>query len=126
MAITERVGHLASTLLALLQTRMALASVEIEEQSRRYLCYLLLLLLALFLAGLAIAMIALFVIVAFWDTHRLEAVAGTAVVLVLSSFFIGVKVRAGLAAGPRLLSVTMAEIRQDIEALRGAGADRSS
>jgi uncharacterized membrane protein YqjE len=121
MAIAETAGRLAATLLAMVETRIELASVEMEEQSQRYLGYLLMSLLALFLFGIAIVLVALLVIVLFWDTHRIEAVLGMAAAFALAAAAIGFKVRAGFAAQPALLSATMAELRKDIAFLKTAG-----
>lgn len=121
MAITETLGRLAATLLAMVQTRLALASVEMEEQSQRYLGYLLMSLLALFLFGIAIVLLALFVIILFWDTHRIEAVLGMAALFALSALGVGIKVRAGFAAQAPLLSATMGELQKDIDFLKAAG-----
>lgn len=121
MAIVETVGRLAATLLAMVQTRLALASVEMEEQSQRYLGYLLMSLLALFLFGIAIVLLALFVIILFWDTHRIEAVLGMAALFALSALGVAIKVRAGFAAQAPLLSATMGELQKDIDFLKTAG-----
>ncbi len=58
MSIADTAGRLAATLLSMVQTRLALASLEMEEQSRRYLGFLLMSLLALFLFGIAIVLAA--------------------------------------------------------------------
>ena len=121
MAITETVGRLAATLLAMIQTRLALASVEMEEQSQRYLGYLLMSLLALFLFGIAFVLLALFVIILFWETHRIEAVLGMAALFALAALGVGMKVRAGFAAQAPLLSATMGELQKDIDFLKTAG-----
>jgi uncharacterized membrane protein YqjE len=121
VAITETLGRLAATLLAMVQTRLALASVEMEEQSQRYLGYLLMSLLALFLFGIAVVLLALFVIILFWDTHRIEAVLGMAALFALAALGVGMKVRAGFAAQAPLLSATMGELQKDIDFLKTAG-----
>ena len=120
MAIAATVGRLAATLLAMVRTRIELASVEVEEQLQRYIGYLLMSLLALFLSGIAIVLVALFVVILFWDTYRIAAVLGMAAVFALAALAIGMKVRAGFASQPALLSVTMAELRKDIELLKTA------
>lgn len=121
MAIAETVGRLGATLLDMVHTRLELASVEMEEQWQRYLGYLLMSLLALFLFGIAIVLVAVFVIILFWDTHRLAAVLGMAALFALSALGIGMKVRAGFAAQPALLSATMGELQKDIDFLKTAG-----
>lgn len=121
MAIAETAGRLAATLVAMIRTRLELASVEVQEQSQRYLGYLLLSLLALFLFAIAIVLVALFVIILFWDTHRIAAVLGTAAVFALAAVVIAMKVRAGFAAQPGPLSATLGELKKDIDFLKGAG-----
>lgn len=121
MAIAETAGRLAATLLAMIHTRLELASVEMEQQSRRYLGYLLMSLFALFLFGIALVLVAMFVIILFWDTYRIAAVLGMAALFALSALGIGMKVRAGLAAQPLLLSATMGELQKDLDFLKSAG-----
>jgi uncharacterized membrane protein YqjE len=78
--------------------------------------------IALFFGGLAVLMLALTVIIAVWDEHRLLA-AG-----VFSGLFLGVTLVAGwvvrsrISSRPRLLAASLDELRLDREALqRGAG-----
>jgi uncharacterized membrane protein YqjE len=117
MAIGEAVGKIAATLVAMVQTRLELASAEMEEQSQRWLGYLLMSLLALLLGAIAIVMVALFVIIVFWDTHRIAAVLGLAAVFGSAALAIGMRVRSGMKAQPPLLSATIGELRKDLEFL---------
>ena len=127
MAIFSALGRVASTLVAMAGTRLELAAVEFQEDARRLLGYLAWTLLAVFLAAGALMLAALFVIVVFWDTWRLEAVGGMAVLFGLIAAVIVVKVRSGLNAQAPLFSATLAELRNDIAYLRGhahaGGAD---
>jgi uncharacterized membrane protein YqjE len=118
VAIAETVARLAATLLAMVRTRLELASVEMEEQSQRYLGYLLMSLLALFLFGVAIVLAALFVIILFWDTYRIAAVLGMAAVFAGAAGVIGMKVKSGFASQPPPLAATIGELRKDIEFLQ--------
>lgn len=121
MAITDTVGRLGATLLAMLQTRIELAAVELEEESQRLLGYVLLSLLALFLCGIAIVLVALLVIVLFWDSYRIQAVLALAVLFGGAGIAIGLKVRASFGAKPRLLGATLCELNKDINYVRNAG-----
>jgi uncharacterized membrane protein YqjE len=78
-------------------------------------------LLALFLFGVANVLVAVFVIILFWDTNRIAAVLAMAALFALSALGIGMKVRAGFAAQPALLSATMGELQKDIDLLKTAG-----
>lgn len=115
MAIAESIGRIGATLVALVQTRLELVAVEVEEESLRLMSYLMLSLLALFLFGIAIVMVAMFVVILFWDTYRLQAVLAMAVLFAGGGALIARKVRLAMASKPRLLAHTIAELNKDIE-----------
>ena len=118
MAILAAVGRVASTLVAMVGTRLELAAVEFQEDARRLLGYLAWSLLAVFLAAGSIMLVALFVILLFWDSYRLQAVAGMAVLLGAAAFLIVSNVRARLNAQTPLFAATLAELRKDVEYVR--------
>jgi uncharacterized membrane protein YqjE len=103
-------------------TRLELAAVEFQEDARRLLGHLAWTLLAVFLAAGALLLAALFVIALFWDTYRLQAVGGMAVLFGALAGIILMKVRAGVNAEAPLLSATLAELRNDVDYLRHATA----
>jgi uncharacterized membrane protein YqjE len=115
MAITDTLGRLTATFVAMAQTRLALAAVEVEEESQRLLGYLLQALLALFLFGIAIVLVALCVIIVFWDTHRVQAVLGMAALFAVLGAVLAARVKASIAAKPALLAHTLAELGKDID-----------
>jgi uncharacterized membrane protein YqjE len=115
-------GRIAATLVAMASTRLELAAVEFQEDARRLLGHLAWTLLAVFLAAGALLLAALFVIAIFWDTYRLQAVGGMAVLFGLVAGIIVMKVRASMNAEAPLLSATLAELRNDIDYLRHATA----
>jgi uncharacterized membrane protein YqjE len=121
MAIAETAGRIGSTLVAMVQTRLALAAVEIEEESQRLLGYFVLALLSLILFGIAMVLVALAIILVFWDTYRLEAAIGLAAVFGAAGTFVAVRLRAAVANKPRLLSATAAELNKDLNFIRTAG-----
>ena len=121
MSLTASLGRIGGTLAAMVQTRLELAVVEMEEESRRFFGYLVLALLSLFLFGVAMLLVALLVIVVFWDTHRIAAVAGMAAVFGVAGAWVALRLKAGFAQKPPLLGHTLAELHKDVDALRGAG-----
>lgn len=123
MSITAAVRRIAANVLDLARTRLELAAIELQESTRRLLGYLAWGLAAAVLALFALALVVLFVLVLFWDTHRLAAVGGMAVLFILGTVFAVMKLRAGLAARPPLLPATLAELRKDAAALKGEDAD---
>jgi uncharacterized membrane protein YqjE len=122
MALFSTVGRIASTLVAMVGTRLELAAVEFQEDARRLLGYLAWSLLAVFLAAGAVMLAALFVILLFWESYRLQAVAGMAVLLGLGAFLIVASVRSKLNAQTPLFADTLAELRKDVEYVRHAAA----
>ena len=122
MAFFAAAGRIAATLVAMAGTRLELAAVEFQEDARRLLGHLAWTLLAVFLAAGALLLAALFVIALFWDTYRLQAVGGMAVLFGALAGIILMKVRASMNAEAPLLSATLAELRNDIDYLRHATA----
>ena len=122
MAISEAVRRIGCTLLDMLQTRLELAAVEIEEESRRLLGYFVLALLALILFGLAMLLVALAVILVFWDSYRLEAAIGLAALFGVAAGMIGLKLRADFSSRPRLLAATVGELNKEKNLIRYGGS----
>ena len=97
MAIAESISRLAANFLALLQTRLELISVELEEESLRLFTYLIYSLAAMFCFGIAMLLGILLIVVIYWDTHRIgvlvSLIAAFAVAAVLLGFREGVQPR---------------------------------
>ena len=121
MALTAAVGRIGTTLVAMARTRLELAAVEVQEEAQRVLGYVAWALLAAFLGAGALMLAALFVIVLFWDTHRLLAIGAMAGVFALAAVVILLQVRARFAARPRMMSATLAELNKDLAFIKGTG-----
>jgi uncharacterized membrane protein YqjE len=121
MVFTGTVGRIGTTLLAMARTRLELAAVEAREEAQSLLGYAAWTLLAAFLAAFAFMLAALFVIVLFWDEHRLLAIGAMAGVFALAALLILAKVRAGFAARIPMLAATRAELGKDIAFIKGTG-----
>ncbi|MFC5551092.1 phage holin family protein [Massilia aerilata] len=122
MAVFAAAGRIASTLVAMVGTRLELAAVEFQEDARRLLGYLAWTLLAVFLAAGAAMLVALFVILLFWDSYRLQAVAAMAVLLAAGAGGIVMSVRSKLNAQTPLFADTLAELRKDVDYVRHTAA----
>ena len=120
MSFRENAGRLGSTLVAMLQTRAELAAVEVEEESLRFLSYMVRALLALLLAGIAVVLGVFLVILLFWDSYRIEAVVAVMALLLGGSGWLTWQVRRDIRTKPRLLGATIAEIHKDIAAAKVA------
>lgn len=122
MAIATTLGRLASTLAAIVQTRLELAAMEMEEESLRLLSYFALGLLALLCVGMTVMLAALFIIVLFWDTYRLPAIFAVALVFALTAVGIVFGIRSSYRNKPAMLSITRAELRKDVASMKSLGS----
>ncbi|MGG7603894.1 phage holin family protein [Massilia sp. BKSP1R2A-1] len=121
--ITAALRQFGANLVDLLRTRIELATIELQEGTHRLFGYLAWAAAAAVLGLFALALAVLFVLVLFWDTHRLEAVGGMTLLFALGAVFAVAKLRAGLAARPPFLPATLGELRKDAAALKGEQAD---
>jgi uncharacterized membrane protein YqjE len=119
LASLRRAG---GTLLALVETRIELIVVEFEEERARLGVLLLIGALAFVCLALGIALVTLFIIVLFWDTYRLEAIGGLAVLSLLAGGLLFRAMRTKAREQPRLFAASIAELRRDREELHGGGA----
>jgi uncharacterized membrane protein YqjE len=101
-------------------TRGELASLELTDARQRAGRWLVLALLAAMLVLAALLVASLWVVLLFWDTHRSAAAATVALAYALAGGGLIAWLLARLRAAPPLLQATLAELKQDCDALRGA------
>jgi len=119
MTITATIGRIGSNLLAMLRTRLELAALELQEETQRLFGYLAWGIAAAFFAVVAVLLAILFILVLFWDTHRLAAVGGMTVLFAAGSVFAALYVKSSLTNRPPILANTLAELRRDAQAIKG-------
>jgi uncharacterized membrane protein YqjE len=110
---------LGATFLALIGTRAELVVVELREEGERRKEMLVLAGVAAVFLGLGLLLLAFFVVVLFWDTHRIAATA--AVTLVYLGIGAGAlaRLREKSRASPPPFEATLAEFAKDLEMLKG-------
>ena len=113
----ESVRAMLATLVTLAHTRLELVSVELEQEGERLAGTLLWAFLGLFCGGLAVLMIALMIVIAFWDGHRLLAAGLMALLFAVLAIAATLVVRHRLRTRPRFLSATIGELKRDARAL---------
>lgn len=111
------VKALAATLLAIGRTRLELLSTEIEEERLRISSIMVWTLVALFCAGLGVVLATLFVVVFFWDTHRLLALGIPALLFLFVATLACAVVIGKARAKPRPFAASLAELSKDCEQL---------
>jgi len=118
MAFVETVKRMGGTLLAMLQTRVELAAVELEEEARRLLRYAVLGGLALILLLVALLLAVFFIVLLFWDEHRLAAVGVLALLFGGGGAMIGLALKNSLKQKPRFMGSTVDELKKDLQTFK--------
>lgn len=108
---------LAASLVAIVHTRLDLLSTDVEEARDRLLSALVMLGVALFCLGVGILLLALLIVVAFWETHRLLALAGVAIAFLAGGAAAFGGARHTLRNGPKLFAASLAELAKDRQQL---------
>lgn len=116
--LSGRIRLLAASVLDLAETRMQLMGTEAEIQLGRLVAIGVLAVVAVLLLTLALAFGSALIVAAFWDTHRLAALAVVAAIHLLAALGCLVALRSRLRDGPRAFEGTIGEFRRDIERLR--------
>jgi len=111
----EALRNLFSDFAALLQTRLELATTEFEEEAERLKQTLLLGAISLFFLAVGVILLTLFIVVLFWDTHRLAALGAVTTLYLLIGIAVGFAAKNKMSAMPRFLSTTMSEFAKDRE-----------
>ena len=109
--------NLATTLVALLQTRLELLVNDLEEGSVRMLQILFLAAGAFLFVTLGMLTLTLLVVLLLWEDRQIAAVVGVAVGFFLIAVALGFGVRSRIRARPRFLGGTVSELAKDRERL---------
>ena len=112
------VRRLTGSLIAILSTRLELLANELQEERLRLTQMLLLALIALFCLGTGLTLLNAFIVVLFWDGHRLLALGLLSLLYLVAGAAIAVVVRAKAQAGSKLFAASLAELDKDRQALR--------
>lgn len=113
----ESLGGLASTVVAIIHTRLELLSTDLEEDQQHVFSLLVLALVALFLMGVGVVLATILLVVAFWDAHRLLVLGS------LAGFFLLAGLMAAAAAlhkarnKPRPFAASLSELYKDRQQL---------
>ncbi|MBI2294605.1 MAG: phage holin family protein [Betaproteobacteria bacterium] len=115
--LVQSLRRLAATLVALLQTRLELLATELEEERVRLVQVLLWGCIALAFLLLGVVMLTLFVVVLFWDTHRVLVSGLLALTFLAIGLAAAAVARSRARARSRLFSGSLAELANDREQL---------
>lgn len=109
----ESIKALTSTLVAIVHTRLELLSTDLEEDRERLMSLVILSLIALFSLVIAVVLVTITIVIAFWDSYRVLALAS------ISGVFIIVGIATWLAAvrqakkKPKIFVASLLELVKD-------------
>jgi uncharacterized membrane protein YqjE len=109
----ESLKTLASTLLAIAQTRLELFSTEVEEQGIWLGSILVWVLVAAFCTCVGIVLATLLVVMALWSTNPLLALGVPTLLYLLGAGIAWIIVRGKVKERPRLFAASIAELSKD-------------
>ena len=109
--------NLAATAVQILQTRLELFATEVEEERLRLAQLVFWAVIAIFLLVLGVLMLTLFVVMLFWDSHRVLVTGLLAAFYLMLAAGIGLAVRSKARAKSKLFSASLAELAKDHEQL---------
>ena len=112
------VRTVARSLLSFVETRTRIAASEFEEQLLRLVEVAVWAVAAMFLLGIGATLLSLFIVLVFWDSNRVLAAGLLAVLFLAGGGFSALMARTCLAARPKFLATTLAELGKDRERLQ--------
>jgi uncharacterized membrane protein YqjE len=110
-------GLIANTL-GLISSHAQLLGVELQQEKERIAELAILGSVALVMFGMVMLLVTFLIIAAFWDSYRLQSIAGLALLYTVFGVAAGMAIRRKLDAHPNPFAATAAEIEKDIERLR--------
>jgi uncharacterized membrane protein YqjE len=113
LGLLALVRHFGATIVALIYTRIELLTTEFEEELQRGVIILVWTLLSLFFGALSVLMLAVTLLVIFWDDHRVLVAALITAAFVAITAGTALVANARVRSKPRFLSASIEELKRD-------------
>jgi uncharacterized membrane protein YqjE len=108
---------LSVSLVGIVHTRLELLSNDVAEEREQLTAFLVLVLLALGCLGLGVVLLAMLIVVFFWESHRLLALGGLTGIFLAAGTGLGWFAMHRVRARPRLFEASLAELSKDRQQL---------
>ena len=109
----ESLKTLSVSLVGMLHTRLELLSTDIAEEREQLTSFLVLVLVALGCLSLGVVLLAILVVVTFWETHRFLALIGLTGFFLTTGFGLGWFAMHRVRTKPRLFEASLTELSKD-------------
>jgi uncharacterized membrane protein YqjE len=116
--LSDALFRLGGTVVAMLRTRLELATVEFEEERERATELLVLVLCTVLLSLFALLFASVFVIAWFWESYRMWSIGGVTLFYVVLAVATLMRLQQRRRDKPPAFSATLAELGQDVSSLR--------
>ena len=116
--LVAALSGMAATAVALLRTRLELATVEFEEERERIKAMVVLIVVATVFGCFALVALSVLVVVWLWDRSPLLAISGVTIFYALIAAGAVLALKQQLQTHGRPFAATLAELERDAEAMR--------
>ncbi|MEQ1592549.1 MAG: phage holin family protein [Thiobacillaceae bacterium] len=113
----ESLRNLSVSLVSIVYTRLELLSTDVAEERERLTSFMVLTLLAIGCLGIGIVLLAVLVVVAFWDSYRMTALIVLTGTFLLAGLGVGWCAMHRVSSKPRLFEASLAELSRDQQSL---------
>lgn len=113
------IKNLTATLIDIVYTRLDLLCTDMEEERQRLVSLLAMAFISLFCLCVGVVLLAILVVVVFWDTHRVLVLGLITGIFLISGAMLWALAMHALKSMPRMFAASLAELskdRQHIEA----------
>lgn len=113
LGLLASIRHFGATIVALVHTRIELVATELEEELQRGRVIFLWMMLALLFGTLSVLMLAVTVLVIFWDAHRVLVAVLITITFVLVTGATALLARAHVRGKPPFMAASLDELKRD-------------
>lgn len=122
----EALRKVSGTAIAIFQSRLELASLELGVARQRFLTAAVFGLFAVLVLIVGLVALSVCLVLLLWDRMGLLALAAMGLIYLVAGFLLIAKLKSLLRAQPRLFEATSAELQRDAAMLRGSPASGDS
>lgn len=113
----ESLRALAGSVVSIAHTRLELLSADIAEERAHLTSLLVMGLVSLFFLGVGVVLLAILIVVAFWESHRLAALGGLTGLFLIAGAGLAWLAMLKARTKPRLFEASLAELSKDRQQL---------
>jgi len=114
----ESLKTLSVSLVSIVHTRLELLSTDVAEEREQLTTFMVLVLVALGCFAIGVVLLAFLIVVIFWESHRVLALAGLTGLFLTAGIGLGWYALHRVRTKPRLFEASLAELSKDRQHLR--------